>query len=89
MIWKCRDGRLIPIEDLETDHLKNIVAMLRRQGFVTPSEFFSCAGYAFSPMTGEYASMAAENELNRMTPWTGLEKLEEELNKRKGRRQHG
>ena len=56
--WKTRDGREIPIKEMGTDHLKNCVAMLRRKGFVTPEEYFSCLAYAFSSNTPDGAAMA-------------------------------
>lgn len=31
MKWKCKDGRLIDLKDMSTQHLENSVAMLRRK----------------------------------------------------------
>lgn len=30
-VWKCKDGKLIPFEDLSDTHLMNILKMLRRK----------------------------------------------------------
>jgi hypothetical protein len=84
MKWKCKDGREIELRDMETGHLKNAIAMLRRQNVVTEDEFLSCAAYACSSSSGEYAAMAAENEMMNMRPWKGLKMMEAEL----GRREH-
>lgn len=36
MNWKCEDGRVIPISEMETEHIENVLAMLRRMGCVSP-----------------------------------------------------
>jgi hypothetical protein len=79
MKWKCKDGREIELRDMETVHIRNAIAMLRRQNVVTEDEFLSCAAYACSSNSGEYAAMAAENEMINMRPWKGLEIMESEL----------
>lgn len=81
MKWKCKDGRELELADMSTDHLKNVITMLRSKGTVTPNEYLSCLAYACSSNTGEYAAMAAEQELDDMQPWIGLELLENELAK--------
>lgn len=83
MKWKCKDGRELKITDMDTAHLRNAIAMLRGKGVVTPNEYLSCLAYACSSNTGEYAAMAAEQELDNMQSWIGLELLENELAKRK------
>lgn len=83
MKWKCKDGRIIDIKDIETDHLRNIINMLRRKGVVTPDEYLSCLAYACSGDTPDGAAMAAEAEVDRMKPWAKLELLEAELGRRK------
>lgn len=58
LVWKTRDGREIPIEDMETSHIKNAQALLRRKGFVEKSTFIF---YLRVPGTmGEFAQMAYE-----------------------------
>lgn len=83
MKWKCRDGHELELHEIETDHLRNIVRMLRRKGAVSSDEFFSCAAYAGSPDTPDGAAYSAEMELISMRPWKGMELLEAELDKRK------
>lgn len=85
MKWRCKDGRSIELSDMETSHLHNTVNMLRRKGFVTPEDFDACARYAYSPMSGDYAAMAAEQELLRSHPSRQLAQLEAELAERKGK----
>lgn len=79
MKWKCKDGRELDIKDMETNHLKNAVAMLRRKGVVTTDEYLSCLAYACSGDTPDGAAMAAEAEFSSMKPWKGLAIMEEEL----------
>ena len=84
MKWKCRDGRILDIKDMDTGHLRNVIARLRRHGVVTPDEYMNCAAYACSSSSGEYAAMAADQELAGMKPWRGLDVLETELQGREG-----
>jgi len=80
--WKCRDGRVLDIKDMETRHLRNTIAMLRRNGVVTTDEYMSCLAYACSSDTPDGAAMCAESEVASMRPWTGLKIMEEELERR-------
>lgn len=82
MKWKCKDGRELELHEIETDHLKNIITWLRRQGVTTTDEFLDCLG-ASASVSGEFAQMALDNEAMSMTPWKDLELLEAELKKRK------
>ena len=82
MRWRCKDGRVLELAEIETDHLKNIVHYLRSKGAVTPDEYIDCLGYACSSSTPDGAAMAAEQELEGMKPMAGLEKLEAELERR-------
>lgn len=79
--WKCRDGRVLEIKKMDTDHLRNTIAMLRSNGFVTSSEFDGMMR-SHNSLSGEFAQMAAEREIAgaRYTP--ALEHLEDELRKR-------
>ena len=89
MKWKCKDGRELDIKDMETNHLKNAIAMLRRKGVVTTDEYLSCLAYACSGDTPDGAAMAAEAEVDRMKPWKGLEVMEVELQSRANARLTG
>lgn len=78
--WTCRDGRVLAIVDMTTQHLQNTVRMLRRKGFVTPDEML-LASYIPASM-GEFAQMAAENELAAMKVINSLGPMELELARR-------
>ena len=84
MHWKCRDGRVLDIKDMEADHLRNTINMLRRNRVVTPDEYLSCLTYACSGDTPDGAAMAAETESDGMRPWQGLAIMESELSRRTG-----
>ena len=80
--WTTRDGRVIKVDDLETDHLANIVAMLKRKGFCSYDEFMSAAAGVHC-LQGEYAQMAAEEAVAGMKPSRMFERLERELRHRR------
>ena len=42
--WKTKSGKLICIKDMETDHIVNTLAMLKRNGFISQRvfDFFYC-----------------------------------------------
>jgi len=84
MKWKCQDGREIEIKAMTASHLKNTIALIRRKGGMTVTEFNSCIAYVCSPFAGECASMALERELADAAPCGELEALEEELANRTG-----
>lgn len=65
VIWTKRDGTKVPIVEMDDGHLANTLRMLRRK-FVTADEFISACNYASSPMAGEMASLAVEEEIARM-----------------------
>jgi len=79
--WKCRDGRVVPIIEMATQHIENAIAMLRRKGWVTPEEFV--ASYVLPPPQGEMAQMAWEGELGAMRFSFSLAALEAELEVRR------
>jgi hypothetical protein len=58
--WKTRDGRVIPIHEMDDVHLVNTLRMLRRK-CMTTDEILACLSYA-STTGGEMASYAAEQE---------------------------
>lgn len=83
MKWKCKDGRVLDIKDMETDHIQNVINMLRRKNVVTENEYLDCLAYACSGSTPDGAAMAAEAEVDRMKQWKGLELLGDELDQRR------
>ena len=83
--WTTKDGRVLNISDMTTEHIKNTIAMLERKGFVTPKDFsyyFSCVHQ------GDIAQMEFERELDRVKPCIPLVWLKEELSKREEKRKH-
>jgi hypothetical protein len=79
-IWVTKDGREVPIKEMEDEHLLNTIRMLRRKGVVSTDVFDSCAAYAFS--NNNMAAMAAEQELSRMYLNPRFDELLEELGRR-------
>jgi hypothetical protein len=80
MKWKTRDGRTLAPSEMSTEHLKNAIAMLRRQGKVTHGELLSMIAYAGSAPDG--AAMAVEQEIDNARVSRGLSVLEAELSRR-------
>ncbi|CAB5514410.1 hypothetical protein LMG26857_03469 [Achromobacter anxifer] len=78
--WTCRDGRVLAIVDMTTQHLQNTVRMLRRKGFVTPDEMLYAAHIPSS--MGDYAQLAAEQAIADMKVIGSLEPMEAELARR-------
>lgn len=59
-IWTTREGKRIRIIDMKTSHIKNALAMLHRDGCVSPSTvqfYLTCEG-----PNGEMAQVAFEQE---------------------------
>lgn len=87
--WITRDRRVLRIADMETDHIRNTINMLRRRGLVPKG----ARGPMPTPpagLQGEFAIDAAEAEWNReMDEWlqsppesAALLELETELHRR-------
>lgn len=68
-VWKCQDGRRIPVIEMTDDHIKNCIAMLRRNGRISRDDL---GPFPNPPcMQGEYAQMCAEYEWGRACDdWT-------------------
>jgi len=81
MKWRTKDGRIIDIKTMETAHIKNCVAMLEKAGYVS-IEDFSASVSAMGSLNGEYAQMAAENEVWAMKPVATLDAFYNELSLR-------
>jgi len=79
--WTNRKGRKFEIADMDTTHIRNCLAMLRRKGFISESECDSCMGY--SPQ-GEMAQYCYEQSMDdafaRTSPY--IDAFEKELDRR-------
>lgn len=78
--WKTRNGQLIDIDKLPDAHLDNIIKMLRRNGFKTPSE--AADMLVGPPPQGEMAYDAWAWELDNIRVSVELPYLIEEQLKR-------
>jgi hypothetical protein len=63
--WVARDGRVIPLSVMETEHLINTIALLRKQGFITKEEMIPMPRPIPGWLTGEYAQDAAEQAFDQ------------------------
>lgn len=61
-IWKTKDGRLIPIPELENEHLVNIIRMLDRNAERAAFNYVIRSSPLIS-MMGDMAQMAAEDAM--------------------------
>jgi hypothetical protein len=81
-IWTMRDGTKIKIKDMETSHIKNSLAMLERNGFISRS---TLACYMGPGPQGEIAQLCFEQEQDEifqapLSPF--IDAFERELKKR-------
>lgn len=81
MKWKCKDGRVLSVSEMDTDHIKSAMAMLRRNQYVSAREFAD-AVCSTAGIGGEMASYYAEQEIAGMKPTQMLDEMEAELEKR-------
>lgn len=80
-IWTKRDGTKIAIADMDTQHIKNAIAMMRRNGFCRFGSFWSMVRASRLPM-GEGAADSLEREVANARPHPILDALEDELARR-------
>lgn len=80
--WKTRDGRKLNIAEMETDHIKNCIAMLRRKGLCSTDEFHDSWRFV-SSCQGEMASYYAEQQASGMHPSRAIDAFEAELARRR------
>jgi hypothetical protein len=68
--WKCQDGRELSITEMTPEHIQNCIAMLRRQGYVTPKEWRDSFPPPPTGFNGEEAQAAADAGFDRaMDDW--------------------
>ena len=82
-LWECKDGRVMRIVDMSTDHILNSMRMLERMH----QEMICSIG--FPCFQGEMAQMYAEQEFDQLMDssvedvYPAYKKLRKELLKRK------
>ncbi len=42
-IWRCEDGREIPVEDMSISHMQSVLRYLAKQGYDVPKNILSLA----------------------------------------------
>ena len=62
-IWTCRDGRQIAVKDMDADHIRNALGMLRRKGVMSAAEK---SDYFRNPPSGELAYDAWASEIDQV-----------------------
>lgn len=63
-VWTCRDGRRIRIKEMETSHVRNALAMLKRKGAIGLN---TVRPYLVGPgPSGEGAQMTFEAEFDEL-----------------------
>ena len=62
--WRMRNGDLIHVKDMDDDHLRNTVLMLRKNGFVHSKTYWAACTYAQTAPDG--AAMAVDREIDNM-----------------------
>ena len=84
MNWETKDGRSIPVSEMETEHIVNALAHLRLQGYVSPK---TVAFYVYCPPPrGDMAQYFFDKEQEEVfnAPSTiFIDLFTEELKKRK------
>lgn len=82
--WRTRDGRQLAVTEMETSHIENALAVLRRRGFVSPK---TVSFYVSCPLPhGEAAQDTFYHESDAVfeAPCTEfIDLFEQELNERK------
>lgn len=79
--WRCRNGRVIPIDAMDTEHIKNCIVMLRRNGLCTIEEF-DVALASSASLQGDMASYYGEQTVAEMKPSKKLSAFIQELESR-------
>lgn len=75
-VWKTKDGRAIPVKELEDSHLKNVISHLRKMA-LRKLEVLEYQLLAYAENAPDGAAMAAENEAGQIAEMDADEWLEE------------
>ena len=71
-VWKTKDGRKVPINKMDDQHLCNTLRMLKRCAMGKQSYTINMAGQMMCSLNGEMASYYAEQDFDRAceSDWT-------------------
>ena len=75
--WVTKDGRAIPIVQMEDTHLANTIAFLRRRAWGMKEMCIAQGLRAACAMPGEMATMAIESDIQHLEEMEDEEFLEE------------
>ena len=64
--WTCKDGSKVRICDMSDSHLANAIAMLEKIAEIATPEYEAAAWSFLCSLRGEYAIMAAEQEIDNL-----------------------
>jgi hypothetical protein len=59
-VWQTKEGQVIPIQEMEPSHVRNTLAMLRRQAF----QIAIHVAHSIREPNGEMAALAWEQEID-------------------------
>jgi hypothetical protein len=76
--WRTRDGRMLNMEDMSTEHLRNCVSLLRSKGYCSTVEFED-AWSAVASCRGDMASYYAEQQASSLLPSLVIDQMEKIL----------
>ena len=79
-IWTKKDGTEIPVEEMSTEHIKNTLAMLERNGFCSKKEIaFFLLGHKPQGDAAQIAYDMEFNEKNKKFPMDWVDIFQDEL----------
>jgi len=83
--WVTKEGKELDIKFMKTDHIKRCIAMLKRSGFISESEWIFYDNY-YGSDNDNYCFMdvlTAQRQALNCTPNKKIDMLEKELERRK------
>lgn len=84
MFWRTKDGRRIPVSEMERSHLVNALHFVRRKRRHWEREFDAASSYAGADIAEMVAEQSANHAFNRVLlcdVWEEI--LSEEIHRRK------